>query len=65
MNIYVAFCRGKKTTVEAMSSLEAQTKAANEFKAKKRYGVSVVLATTNIQDGNGTPVVHQPQWVVG
>jgi len=41
---YEAFYKNKRTTVYANSSYEAQLKAAKEFKAKKRYEVTVVLA---------------------
>jgi hypothetical protein len=44
MRHYEAFYRGKRMSVEANSSYEAQTKAATAFKAKKQYDVTVVLA---------------------
>ena len=55
MNGYVAFWRGKRCEVEAASSFEAQKLAAAQFKAKKPYEVSVVLA-----EKDGEPVVHKP-----
>ena len=53
MNTYICFYKGKKIEVKAESSLEAQTKAAKEFKAKKRYEVTPMLVA--IDD---TQVVH-------
>lgn len=53
MNGYLAFYRGKQIEVRAASSYEAQQKAAAEFKAKKAYEVSVVLA-----EKAGEPVAH-------
>ena len=41
---YVCFYRGKRAEIYATSSLEAQTKAAAHFKAKKAWEVSVHLA---------------------
>lgn len=41
---YIAFFKDKKLAVAASTSLEAQTIAAQQFKAKKRYEVSVYLA---------------------
>jgi hypothetical protein len=41
---YIAFYKDKKLEVMASTSLEAQTLAAKQFKAKKRYEVSVYLA---------------------
>lgn len=43
MNGYKAFYRGKQTEVYANSSYEAQQKAAQFFKAKKSYEVTVML----------------------
>jgi len=40
---YIAFYKGRKTTVEA-ASYEAQIIAAQLFKSKKCYDVTVVLA---------------------
>lgn len=53
MNGYVCFYRGKRAEVYANSSFEAQQKAAAQFKAKKAYEVSVVLA-----EKSGDPVTH-------
>jgi len=41
---YIAFYKDKKLEVMASTSLEAQTLAAQQFKAKKSYEVSVYLA---------------------
>jgi len=48
MNNYVCFYRGKQITVQAESSYKAQLKAAEQFKAKKSYDVTVVLADTPV-----------------
>jgi hypothetical protein len=44
MNGYIAFYRGKQVEVYAVSSYEAQQKAAVVFKARKSYEVTVMLA---------------------
>jgi hypothetical protein len=44
MNGYIAFYRGKQIEVHAQTSYEAQQKAAQQFKARKAYEVTVVLA---------------------
>ena len=41
---FIAFYKGKKMTVEASTSYEAQQKAAKEFKARKAYDVTVMRA---------------------
>jgi hypothetical protein len=43
-NGYIALYRGRKTEVFADTSLQAQTKAAAFFKAKKSYEVDVYLS---------------------
>lgn len=53
MNGYKAFYRGKSIEVMANTSLEAQTKAAAQFKAKKSYEVTVMLC-----EKNGEQVTH-------
>jgi len=53
MNGYVAFYRAKRIEVYAETSLAAQQKAAELFKAKKAYEVTVVLA-----EKDGAAVVH-------
>ena len=53
MNGYVCFYRGKKAEVYAETSFKAQQKAAEIFKAKKTYEITVVLA-----EKNGNPVIH-------
>lgn len=52
---YVAFYKGKQIDVWANSSYEAQKKAAEKFKAKKSYDVTVVLAQKGDEE-----VVHNP-----
>ena len=47
---YKAFYKGKTVEVEAESSYSAQIKAAQLFKAKKQYDVTVMLLD----------VVHRP-----
>lgn len=47
MNGYLAYYRGKKIEVLAETKLEAQQKAAKQFKAKKAYDVAVVLCELN------------------
>ena len=44
MRPYIAFYRGKQTTVNAPSSYDAQQLAAAHFKARKAYEVTVMLA---------------------
>ena len=44
MRPYIAFYRGKQTTVTAPSSYDAQQLAAKYFKARKAYEVTVMLA---------------------
>ena len=44
MRTYKAFYKEKTATIHAESSYEAQQRAAKEFRAKKRYDVTVVLA---------------------
>lgn len=53
MNGYIAFYKGKQIEVHAENSYQAQQKAAEKFKAKKSYEVTVVLA-----EKDGEPVVH-------
>lgn len=55
MNGYIAFYKGKQIEVHAETSLKAQEIAAAQFKAKKRYEVTVVLA-----EKDGVQVVHTP-----
>ena len=44
MNNYVAFYKGKRIELQAESSYKAQLLAAEKFKARKSYDVTVVLA---------------------
>ncbi len=55
MNGYIAFYRGKKIEVHAETSYKAQQLAAQQFKAKKSYEVTVVLA-----EKQGELVTHSP-----
>lgn len=54
MNGYIAFYKGKQTEVYAETSFEAQKKAAEIFKAKKRYDVIVHLC-----EKDGKQVTHR------
>jgi hypothetical protein len=63
LNGYVAFYKGKKTEVWAKTSFEAQKKAAEFFKAKKSYEVTVMLAEKS--DKPGEAVVHDPSELSG
>ena len=53
MNGYIAFYKGKRCEVYADTSYQAQQKAALNFKAKKSYEVTVMLA-----EKNGEQVTH-------
>lgn len=53
MNGYKAFYKDKQKDVYAMSSFEAQEKAAKEFKARKSYEVTVILC-----EKSGEQVTH-------
>lgn len=55
MNTYNAYYKGKQTEVEANTSYEAQRLAAQWFKAKKAYDVTVVLVAKD-----GEVVKHDP-----
>ena len=50
---YVAFYKGRRTEVRADTSREAQGLAANYFRAKRQYEVTVILA-----EKDGKTVVH-------
>jgi hypothetical protein len=54
MNGYIAFYKGKQIEVYAETSFEAQKKAAEVFKAKKRYDVVVHLC-----EKDGKEIIHQ------
>ena len=56
MNGYKALYKGKWLEVCANSSYEAQKKAAELFKAKKSYEVSVFLC----ERADGSQVTHTP-----
>ena len=53
MNGYICFYKGKKIEVLAESSYQAQVKATAQFKAKRSWEVTVVLA-----EKNGEQVTH-------
>ncbi len=53
MNGYKAFYKGKTIEVFADSSYQAQLKAAQVFKAKKAYEITVILCEIN-----GDQVIH-------
>ena len=53
MNGYKAFWRGKTVEVTAATSFEAQRKAAELFKARKAYEVTVMLCEVD-----GATVTH-------
>lgn len=61
MNGYKAFYKGKSIEVYAETSFQARDKAAEQFKAKKAYEVTVMLCETDT-DGTkpGLQVVHSP-----
>ena len=48
MRTYQAFYRGREITVEAESSYAAQSKAAQEFRARRSWEVTVVLADVTV-----------------
>lgn len=53
MNGYVCFFKGKRIEVYANTSYDAQKKAAEIFRAKKSYEVTVVIA-----EKDGAPIIH-------
>ena len=53
MNGYIAFYKGKRIEVNANTSFEAQKIAAAQFKAKKSWEVTIVLA-----EKDGKQVTH-------
>jgi hypothetical protein len=53
MNGYVCFYKGKRLEVYAETTLKAQKEAAKQFKAKKHYDITVMLA-----EKDGKEVVH-------
>ena len=55
MNTYVAIYRNKRAEVQADTTYEAQKIAAAQFKARKTYEVTVMLA-----EKAGQPVIHVP-----
>ena len=59
-NGYIAYYKRKQVEVKADTSLEAQEIAAEHFRARKRYEVSVVLA-----EKGGRQVTHDPVFASG
>jgi hypothetical protein len=53
MNTYKAFHKGREIEVQAETSYKAQQLAAQQFKAKKSYDVTVVIVAKD-----GEPIVH-------
>ena len=53
MNGYKAFYKGKTIELMADSSYQAQLKAAQVFKAKKAYEITVMLCEVN-----GEQIIH-------
>ena len=49
-NGYICIYRGQQKEVYASTSLEAQKKAATEFKARKQYEVDVTLCETDVKE---------------
>ena len=56
MFTYIAFYKGKQIEVKASRSYDAQLLAAKQFKAKKSYDVTVILAAND----KGEQVTHNP-----
>lgn len=54
MFTYECFYRGKRITVLALRSFDAQELAAKQFKARKSWEVTVVLAARP----DGSTVIH-------
>ena len=53
MNGYIAFYKGKRIEVTAETSNKAQIKAADIFRARKSYEVTVMLA-----EKDGEQIIH-------
>lgn len=56
-NGYKAFYKGRNIDVYAETSYQAQLKAAQIFKAKKSYEVTVILC-----EKSGEQVIHTPNF---
>lgn len=54
MFTYLCFYKGRELTLQAPSSYAAQLLAAKQFKARRSYDVTVMLAANEA----GEPVVH-------
>lgn len=57
MNGYVCFYKGKRIEVHAETLLKARDMAAAQFKARKAYEVTCVLA-----EKDGEQVTHTPDF---
>ncbi len=57
-NTYIAFWHRRQMEITAETTREAQEKAAEAFKARKPWEVSVMLAAK----ADGVPVVHVPDF---
>jgi hypothetical protein len=55
MNGYICFYKGKRLEVYAETLIQARDKASKEFKARKDYEVTCVLA-----EKDGKQVTHTP-----
>lgn len=51
MNTYHAFYNGKRLELQAANTLQAQQKAAQQFKARKAWQVTIVLVASAAQPG--------------
>ena len=58
MNGYKAFYKGKEIEIEATTSFEAQRKAAEIFKARRAYDVTVGLCVLNTDTDKPHEVIH-------
>ena len=61
MNGYKCFYRSKTCDVYAPTSYAAKQKAAQIFKARKSFEVTVILCETT-SDSGPKPVVHTPDF---
>ena len=56
MNTYICLYKGRRIEVCAQTTFDAQCKAAELLRARKRYDVIVALA-----EKDGAPVIHKPE----
>ena len=59
MNTYKAFYRGRTIEVTAETSYKAQLKAAEQFKARKSFEVTVILLAVGNRE-----VIHAPESIL-